>query len=39
MFMKRLSILLGRELILHDARANVILDRIPNAIRCYDVVN
>ncbi len=30
---------LGRELILHDARANVILDRIPNAIRCYDVVN
>ena len=30
---------LGRELILHDTRANVILDRIPNAIRCYDVVN
>lgn len=29
----------GRELILHDTRANVILDRIPDAIRCYDVVN
>ena len=28
---------LGRELILHDTRANVILDRIPNAIRCFDV--
>lgn len=28
---------LGRELILHDTRANVILDRIPNAIRCYAV--
>lgn len=27
---------LGRALILHDTRANVILDRIPNAIRCYD---
>lgn len=26
----------GRELILHDTRANVILDRIPDAIRCYD---
>jgi len=26
---------LGRELILHDTRANVILDRIPNAIRCH----
>jgi hypothetical protein len=30
---------LGRELILHDTRANVILDRIPNAIRCFEVVN
>lgn len=29
----------GRELILHDTRANVILDRIPDAIRCYDVDN
>jgi hypothetical protein len=27
---------LGRELILHDTRANLILDRIPDAIRCYD---
>lgn len=27
---------LGRELILHDTRANVILDGIPEAIRCYD---
>ena len=26
----------GRELILHDTRANVILDRIPDAIRCSD---
>ena len=30
---------LGRELILHDTRANVILDRIPDAIRCYEVDN
>ena len=30
---------LGRELILHDTRANVILDRIPNAIHCYEVEN
>ena len=29
----------GRELILHDTRANVILDRIPDAIRCDDVVD
>ncbi len=29
----------GRELILHDTRANVILDRMPDAIRCYHVVN
>ena len=28
---------LGRELVLHDTRANVILDRIPNAIRCHDM--
>jgi hypothetical protein len=28
---------LGRHLILHDTRANVILDRIPNAIACHEI--
>ena len=30
---------LGRHLILHDTRANVILDRIPCALQCTDLVN
>ena len=30
---------LGNDLILHDTRANVILDRISCAIACVDVVN
>jgi hypothetical protein len=25
---------LGRDLVLHDTRANIILDEIPDAIRC-----
>lgn len=29
----------GQHLILHDTRANVILDRIPNAIHCADIDN